>query len=94
MDAWMSWCYHYGLGGVLFLASIALALRSGALQLRRRDDRRLLLALAAGLVTWMAGHAIWIAWVGRMPLPDDARGPLLRTESVARLIASETALRE
>ena len=63
MNAWLSWLYHYGLGGILFLASVALAIHCGALVLRRRRDRRLLIILCAGLLSWMGLHALWIARV-------------------------------
>jgi len=57
---WICWAYQYGVGGLLFGASVLLALRAGALRLRHVPDRRLLFALAAALAGAMALHAAWI----------------------------------
>ena len=63
MDSpWLCWAYHYGVGGLLFVGSLTLALRSGALRLKHAPDRRLLAALVVGLAGLMAVHAAWIAF--------------------------------
>ena len=82
MDAWLSWSYHYGLGGLLFIASISLAIGCGALHPRRVDDRRLLVVLVAGLLIWMGVHALWIFRVSAAPAAHDAQ----RTSSAERLV--------
>ncbi len=61
MSPWIPWLYHYGVGGVVFLACIAIACRSGAVRFRHRPDRLLVIALFAGLVAFMTIHAVWIA---------------------------------
>ena len=64
MNTWLPWIYQYGVGGLIFAVSVIVVLRSGALRLDRSIDRRLLIALAIGLLGFMAGHAAWIAWAG------------------------------
>ena len=49
MNPWLCWFYHYGVGGILFVFSIILALRTGALRLNHLPERRLLIALVMGL---------------------------------------------
>ncbi len=61
MNPWISWLYVYGVGGLVFLASVAVALRAGAVRPGHRPDRLLLGALAGGLLVFMAIHAAWIA---------------------------------
>jgi hypothetical protein len=63
MNIWVPWIYHYGLGTLLFSAGVGLAIKSNALQLKRRIDRRILFFLVAGLVLFMSVHALWIAAV-------------------------------
>ena len=63
MNPWLSWLYHYGVGGLLFAGSLALASFSGAFDLKRRYDRRLVAVLVGGLLTWMSWHALWIVLV-------------------------------
>ena len=60
-NTWICWLYHYGVGGLLFVASIVLALRAKALRLEHVPDRRLLIAVVAGVMGFMAVHAAWIA---------------------------------
>ena len=64
MEAWMSWAYHYGVGGLVFAGSLILATRAGALRLEHPPHRRLLLTLIGGLLATMAIHALWIARAG------------------------------
>jgi ABC-type Mn2+/Zn2+ transport system permease subunit len=61
MSIWLPWIYQYAVGGVIFVISLVIALRTGALRLDRSIDRRLLIALVTGLLVFMAGHAAWIA---------------------------------
>ncbi|MHC4994356.1 MAG: hypothetical protein ACYTGQ_04805 [Planctomycetota bacterium] len=64
MSPWISWLYQYGLGTLLFAFSLTLAIRSGALQLERPIDRRILVFLIAGLALFMITHAVWTAMAG------------------------------
>ncbi len=64
MSAWPQWLYQYGVVAVLFTATVVLSVKTGALQLRRGADRGLLLALVAGLLAFMAIHAVWIVLAG------------------------------
>ena len=52
MKPWLCWFYHYGIGGVLFVCSVALALPTRALRLDHPPERRLLMALVAGLASF------------------------------------------
>jgi hypothetical protein len=63
MSPWITWLYHYGIGGTVFVASVILLISSGALRLDRTWDRRLLMSLSAGLLAFMALHGVWIALV-------------------------------
>ena len=65
MSPWIPWIYHYGVGGLLFLGSLVLALRTRSLRLSRRPDRWLLLTLVSGLLGFMAVHGVWIALATR-----------------------------
>lgn len=60
---WLPWAYQYAVGGALAAATFALALRTGALRLGRRHDRRLAAVLAAGYLCSAAIHALWIGAV-------------------------------
>ncbi len=62
MNTWLPWIYQYGVGGLIFSVSLALAIRMGALRLDQWSDRRLLIALIVGLLAFMTGHAAWIAF--------------------------------
>lgn len=63
MTPWLPFVYQYVVGGLLFSASLILLVRTGALRLNLAADRRLLIALISGLLTFMSVHAIWIASV-------------------------------
>ncbi len=63
MSPWIPWLYHYGVGSLVFLASLVLACRSGAVRFHHRPDRLLVIALFTGLVAFMTIHAVWIALV-------------------------------
>lgn len=60
MNTWLPWIYQYGLGGLVFVASLVYLRRVGALRLNLWFDRRLLIALVVGLLMFMTAHAIWI----------------------------------
>lgn len=57
---WLPWAYQYAVGGALAAATFALALRTGALRLGRRHDRRLAGVLALGYLGSALIHAVWI----------------------------------
>jgi len=63
--AWSPWLYQYGIGGLLAAFTIFLAIRSGALRLARREDRRILSALILGFAGFALVHGLWIAGVLR-----------------------------
>ncbi|MFV1967591.1 MAG: hypothetical protein ACC628_19350 [Pirellulaceae bacterium] len=60
MTIWPQWFYQYGVGGLFFLAAVIAALRTGAIRWSHPTERRLLLALLAGLFAFMSAHAAWI----------------------------------
>ncbi|MBE7560453.1 hypothetical protein HS125_16535 [bacterium] len=51
--------YHYGLGGLLFLAGMLLAWRAGALEFSTRSQRVWVIVLLVGLLLYLAGHAFF-----------------------------------
>jgi hypothetical protein len=53
----LSFFYLYGVGGVLFLASLVLLLRRGALDLQTGHGKRILLFLLVGYGAYIAYHA-------------------------------------
>jgi len=61
MNAWLQWCYNYGVGGAAFLATVVVALRMRAIRIDHLPERQLLMALTAGIVLFAAVHAVWIA---------------------------------
>lgn len=61
IDTWLPFFYHYGVGGLLFLASLLVALGTGAVRWDRQRDRRLVLVLVAGMVGFALIRAVWIA---------------------------------
>ena len=65
MDAWVPYLYQYGISAVLVAGVVAAALRAGALDLKRRDDRRTLWVVAGGLLSYAALIALWIYAAGR-----------------------------
>ncbi len=62
MDGWLRWLYHYGVGSAVFVISLAVPHRAGAIRWNRPADRRLVIALAAGLRVFWLAHAIWLRW--------------------------------
>lgn len=66
-DNWIAWAYQYAVGGVFFFATLAIAVRSGAVHPHSRRDRRLAAGLLAGYFLWAGAHAAWIARVQGPP---------------------------
>ncbi|MGH7771149.1 MAG: hypothetical protein ACREQA_02800 [Candidatus Binatia bacterium] len=60
-ERWIPWLYQYGVGGLIFFATLWLVIRTGALQPRNRTDRWLLTLLLAGFFVFLAVHGLWIA---------------------------------
>ncbi len=63
MDRWLPFAYQYGLGALIFVGGLAVLLRAGALRLARHEDRRLLAAILAGFLGFVALHAFWMIYV-------------------------------
>lgn len=59
---WSSWLYHYGLGALLALGTLAVMARQGVLA-AGTQERRLAGQLATLLAAFAALHALWIAAV-------------------------------
>lgn len=57
---WYSWLYHYGIGAILTLGTLALMARHGALA-AGTPERRLAVQLAALMAAFAGLHALWIA---------------------------------
>ncbi|MCB1174909.1 MAG: hypothetical protein KDK39_15160 [Leptospiraceae bacterium] len=60
LQYWQPWIYQYSIGGVFFFLSIAVALNKHAVNMAHPQGRTVLFNLIAGLVFYMAVHAIWI----------------------------------
>lgn len=60
MEQWLTYLYHYGVGGLAFTATLVAMHRSGAMRMERPSDRTAVVGLISGLVLFMLGHAIWI----------------------------------
>jgi len=65
MSVWLQWSYQYSVGGLFFLATVIVALQSGAVRWHNRTERRLLLALVGAVLASMSVHAVWIASTAR-----------------------------
>jgi hypothetical protein len=63
VSPWIPWLYVYGVGGLVFVTFVMIALRAGAVRPGHRPDRLLLGVLAGGLLAFMTFHAVWIALV-------------------------------
>lgn len=61
MSIWSSWLYHYGIGGAVAVASLAMLTWAGAIRLGDSHHRWIVLLLVGGLVAFAAAHAAWIA---------------------------------
>lgn len=59
MNPWLTWIYHYGVGGAVAGATLVFAWKAGAINFRRKLDRRLVLALAGGCAGFGLIHALW-----------------------------------
>jgi hypothetical protein len=66
-DNWIAWAYQYGLGGLFFFATLAVGIRAGSIDPRRRGGRRFVLVLVGGLFLWAGAHAAWITAVQGPP---------------------------
>ena len=51
--------YQYGIGGTLFLASLFLAFKSGAVRWDNLKNRILVVGMTVGLLLFAATHAAW-----------------------------------
>ena len=65
MEPWIPFLYVYGVGGIVFVASLVGGYVAGAIDLRRPSDRRTLAALIGGLLLFASIHASWITMVAR-----------------------------
>ncbi|NUN95118.1 MAG: hypothetical protein HUU16_02995 [Candidatus Omnitrophica bacterium] len=55
---WASFFYLYGVGGFVFVGSLILARKRGALDLETRDGRKVLRYLILGYAAYIAFHAL------------------------------------
>ncbi|MHC4380102.1 MAG: hypothetical protein ACYSU1_03300 [Planctomycetota bacterium] len=53
---WLPYIYLYGVGGLCFFSGLFLVLKSGALDMQRRQHRRWLGVLLFGLLWYMGLH--------------------------------------
>jgi hypothetical protein len=56
---WDSFIYYFAVGGVILLASIALAWMSGDQSWKRKEDRRCLVFLLVGFLMYFALYLLW-----------------------------------
>lgn len=59
MEAWSSWLYHYGVGGLFTVATYVVLVQSGALRLGEWRHQRIFAGLIGGLILFGATHAVW-----------------------------------
>ena len=64
MNAWLPYVYQYGISTLLVAGVVVAALRTGALNPARSEDRRTLLMVTGGLVFYALLHGVWLfaAW--------------------------------
>jgi hypothetical protein len=58
-DAWLSFAYLYGVGGILFSLPIIAGLRFKVIDLRRAVDRRLLVSIIGTYFFYFAMQGLW-----------------------------------
>ena len=56
---WDSFLYLFLVGGVIFVISLLLPLRSGDIDLKRRYDRRLVVVVVLTAVLYLAVYLLW-----------------------------------
>lgn len=56
VSIWAPLVYQYSIGGLLFLVSLVVVVRSRACDLRRTSDRFWLVVLLAGMAAYFAAH--------------------------------------
>lgn len=54
--SWLPYIYQYGLGAVIFCVGLLITLKSGSLDLRRKQHRRWLIILLIGFVWFLTLH--------------------------------------
>jgi hypothetical protein len=64
-ENWLCWLYQYGVGGMVFVGTLGLAVWSQMLRPDVREDRWLLGMLLSGMAAFAVGHALWITAVLR-----------------------------
>lgn len=70
-NIWLPLIYLYGVGGLIFIASMVLILATGACNLRRASDRTWFAILIFGFVWYVAIHTSWyLAAIYIDPMPD------------------------
>ena len=60
LDHWFSFAYTYIVGGLIFVISMFVILRTGGLNLKFKRDRWLFQSLTGGLIAFCLIHGIWI----------------------------------
>lgn len=58
---WESFVYQYAVGGVIFLAGLVIALRSGDYSWKNWQDRLTILFVIAIFAFYFCGHLVWQA---------------------------------
>ncbi len=62
---WLNYLYQYGVGGLMFVASMTTLFKSGAISWERAPDRLLVKGLLIGLFSFMTVHGTWIWMASR-----------------------------
>lgn len=55
--------YQYGIGGILFFASLFLAFKSGAVRWDNLKNRILVVSMTVGMLLFAATHAAWTLFI-------------------------------
>ena len=56
---WLSFIYQYAVGGLIFVAAVLLAWRSGDYSWKNREDRTTALFLLSIALFYFFGHLLW-----------------------------------
>lgn len=63
-EPWIAWLYQYVIGGALFVLTLFMLFRVGAVHWDNLKSRWLVVTMTAGLLVFAALHAIWIFLAG------------------------------
>ena len=60
MSPWLPYLYQYGITGLFVILVVIFCFRTGALSLKRPEDRWTLTVVVLGYVFYLLLHGLWI----------------------------------